>query len=149
MRFDSLTQAIFTQYRNSFNRNFAAALSLLLVGLVAVILWLEYQARSRAAYFSQGTGSAAGPAAGAVGALALGGDRLLLSGHTCLPGLACGGDFLLAAAIAPNHRSLTKRYSNHSQLGLGRRSVGGVCHPLCPAHRRAGGAIAQSPEHLA
>lgn len=57
MRFNSFTQAIFTQYRSSFNRNFAAALSLMLVLLVLVILFLEYKARTRAVYYSRGTDS--------------------------------------------------------------------------------------------
>jgi iron(III) transport system permease protein len=52
MRFNSFTQAIFTQYRGSFDRSVAALLSLMLVALVLAILWLEYRARSRAAYYS-------------------------------------------------------------------------------------------------
>jgi iron(III) transport system permease protein len=55
MRFNSFTRAIFTQYRASFNLNFAAALSLMLVVLVAIILWLEYRARTRAKYYSRGS----------------------------------------------------------------------------------------------
>lgn len=53
MRFDAFTRVIFLQYKGSFNRNSAAALSLVLVGLVLLILWLENQARSRAAYYSR------------------------------------------------------------------------------------------------
>ncbi|MDG2990994.1 iron ABC transporter permease [Candidatus Synechococcus calcipolaris G9] len=55
MRFESFTEAIFIQYRASFNRNFAAALSLMLVLLVLVILFLEYRARTRAVYYTRGT----------------------------------------------------------------------------------------------
>jgi iron(III) transport system permease protein len=55
MRFNSFTRAIFTQYRASFNLNFAAALSLMLVALVSIILWLEYRARTRAKYYSRGS----------------------------------------------------------------------------------------------
>jgi iron(III) transport system permease protein len=55
MRFDSFTREIFTQYRASFNRSFAAALSLMLVLLILIILWLEHQARTRAAYYYRGT----------------------------------------------------------------------------------------------
>lgn len=55
MRFDAFTRVIFLQYRSSFNRNLAAALSLVLVVLVLGILWLEYRARSRAKYYSRGT----------------------------------------------------------------------------------------------
>lgn len=57
MRFNSFTRAIFLQYRASFNRNLAAALALMLVILVFSILWLEYRARSRAAYYSRGSAS--------------------------------------------------------------------------------------------
>ncbi len=57
MRFDTFTRAIFLQYKTSFNRNSAAALSLMLVTLVLLILWLEYRMRSRAAYYSRGSAS--------------------------------------------------------------------------------------------
>ena len=57
MRFDAFTRVIFLQYKSSFNRNLAAALALMLVGLVLVILWLEYKARSRAVYYSRGSTS--------------------------------------------------------------------------------------------
>ncbi|MBE9034773.1 iron ABC transporter permease [aff. Roholtiella sp. LEGE 12411] len=57
MRFDAFTRAIFLQYKASFNRNSAAALSLMLVTLVLLILWLEYRMRSRAAYYSRGSAS--------------------------------------------------------------------------------------------
>ncbi|YAF93754.1 MAG: ABC transporter permease [Nodularia sp. CChRGM 3473] len=57
MRFDTFTRAIFLQYKASFNRNTAAALSLMLVALVLLILWLEYRVRSRAAYYSRGSAS--------------------------------------------------------------------------------------------
>ncbi|MDJ0798275.1 MAG: iron ABC transporter permease [Calothrix sp. MO_167.B12] len=57
MRFDAFTRAIFIQYKASFNRNSAAALSLMLVTLVLVILWLEYRVRSKAAYYSRGSAS--------------------------------------------------------------------------------------------
>ena len=61
MRFDTFTRVIFLQYKSSFNRNLAAALALMLVGLVLVILWLEYKARSRAAYYSRGSTSRRSP----------------------------------------------------------------------------------------
>jgi iron(III) transport system permease protein len=49
---------IFLQYKSSFNRNLAAALALMLVGLVLAILWLEYKVRVRAAaYYSRGSSS--------------------------------------------------------------------------------------------
>lgn len=55
MRFDSFTRVIFTQYRSSFDRHSAAALSLMLVVLAWLILWLEYRIRTRAAYYSSGS----------------------------------------------------------------------------------------------
>lgn len=57
MRFNSFTRVIFLQYRSSFDRSMAAALALVLVALVGLILWLEYQARSQAAYYSAGSAS--------------------------------------------------------------------------------------------
>ena len=53
MRFDTLTRAIFLQYRYTFDRNQAAALALMLVSLVLLLLWLEYKAQSRATYYSR------------------------------------------------------------------------------------------------
>lgn len=61
MRFDSFTRVIFQQYKSSFDRSLAAALALVLVGLVLVILWLEYRVRSRATYYYRST--ARGPRA--------------------------------------------------------------------------------------
>lgn len=57
MRFDAFTRVIFLQYRYTFDRNQAAALALMLVGLMLLILWLEYKVRSRAAYYSRGNTS--------------------------------------------------------------------------------------------
>lgn len=57
MRFDTFTRVIFLQYKSSFNRNLAAALALMLVGFVLMILYLEYKARSRAAYYSRSSTS--------------------------------------------------------------------------------------------
>ena len=56
MRFDSFTRVIFTQYTSSFNRYSAAVLALVLVVLVWLILWLEYRARTGAAYYSNHSG---------------------------------------------------------------------------------------------
>ena len=57
MRFDSFTRVIFTEYTSSFNRNSAAVLALVLVVVVWFILWLEYRARNRAAYYSNSSAS--------------------------------------------------------------------------------------------
>ncbi|MBC1224519.1 iron ABC transporter permease [Nostoc sp. UCD120] len=53
MRFETFTQAIFLQYRYTFDRHQAAALALMLVSLVLLLLWLEYKMRSRAVYYSR------------------------------------------------------------------------------------------------
>ncbi|AUC59976.1 ABC-type iron(III) uptake system permease component FbpB [Cyanobacterium sp. HL-69] len=57
MRFNSFTNAIFTQYRSSFNRGLAAALSIVLVVLVLVILIIEQKVRTNANYYSRGSGA--------------------------------------------------------------------------------------------
>ncbi len=57
MRFDAFTRVIYLQYRYTFDRNQAAALALMLVGLVLLILWLEYKVRSQAAYYCRGNTS--------------------------------------------------------------------------------------------
>jgi iron(III) transport system permease protein len=68
MQFNSFTRAIFLQYRASFNRNSAAALSLLLVALVLVILWLEYRMRTQAVYYTRGSAARRAPKAIKLGA---------------------------------------------------------------------------------
>ncbi|BAY41517.1 iron(III) ABC transporter, permease protein (plasmid) [Nostoc sp. NIES-2111] len=67
MRFDTFTRAIFLQYRYTFDRYQAATLALMLVGLVLLLLWLEYQTRSRATYYSRGHKSYSSPALIALG----------------------------------------------------------------------------------
>ena len=61
MRFDTFTRAIFLQYRYTFDRHQAATLALMLVGLVLLLLWLEYKTRSRATYYSRSHKSYAPP----------------------------------------------------------------------------------------
>jgi iron(III) transport system permease protein len=56
MQFDAFTRVIYLQYRGSFDRHAAAASALMLVGLILVILWLENRVRSRAKYYSRGSG---------------------------------------------------------------------------------------------
>lgn len=58
MRFNVFTQAIYLQYKGSFDRTPAAILSLMLVGLALSVLLLEQRARGRARYYRSGTGSA-------------------------------------------------------------------------------------------
>lgn len=55
MRFDAFTRAIFILYRYTFDRHQAATLALMLAGLVLLLLWLEFKARSQAAYYTQAT----------------------------------------------------------------------------------------------
>ncbi|BAZ07496.1 ABC transporter permease [Calothrix sp. NIES-3974] len=57
MQFDAFTRAIFIQYKTSFDRSSAAALSLMLVALVMIILWVEYRVRTRAVYYTRGSAS--------------------------------------------------------------------------------------------
>jgi iron(III) transport system permease protein len=69
MQYDSLTRAIFLQYRSLFDRTPAAVLSLVLVGLTGVILVLELRMRGRALarYRRTGTGAARRPRVVALG----------------------------------------------------------------------------------
>ncbi|HEX2293014.1 MAG TPA: iron ABC transporter permease [Gaiellaceae bacterium] len=57
MQYDSLTRAVYLQYRALFDRTPAAVLALVLVAITAIVLALELQARGRAR--SQRTGSGA------------------------------------------------------------------------------------------
>lgn len=58
MRYDTFTRVIFIQYRSFADRALAAALALVLVGLTAVILFLEWRARGRAKYARRSLGVA-------------------------------------------------------------------------------------------
>jgi iron(III) transport system permease protein len=60
MQYDSLTRAIFLQYRSLFDRTPAAVLALVLVALTGLVLALELRARgrARARYHRAGTGAA-------------------------------------------------------------------------------------------
>lgn len=53
LRFDSLTSAVFIQYKSSFDRSGAAALALVLVAVALVIVLLEGATRGRARYHSR------------------------------------------------------------------------------------------------
>ncbi len=57
MRFSVFTQAIYLQYRGSFDRTPAAILSLMLAALAVGVLVLEQSARGRARYYRSGSGS--------------------------------------------------------------------------------------------
>lgn len=69
MQYDSLTRAIFLQYRSLFDRTPAAVLSLVLVALTGLILMLELRLRGRvrARYHRTGTGAARRPQTIALG----------------------------------------------------------------------------------
>ena len=58
MRYDSLTRAIYLQYRSLFDRTPAAALALVLVLLTAIALALELRARTRGRLWRTGPGAA-------------------------------------------------------------------------------------------
>lgn len=58
LRYDTLTRAIFVQYRASFDRSYAAALSLVLVGLSLALLLTELWLRGRGAQVRVGPGVA-------------------------------------------------------------------------------------------
>lgn len=57
MRYDTLTRAIFTQYRSLLHREPAAVLGLLLVAITAVVLLIEIRARGRARLHRSAPGS--------------------------------------------------------------------------------------------
>ncbi len=57
-RYDSLTRAIYVQYGASFDRSYAAVLSLVLVTFAVLLLAIESQWRDRAAYYRIGAGVA-------------------------------------------------------------------------------------------
>jgi iron(III) transport system permease protein len=57
MRFDSFTRIIYVEYQLAFDRSSAAVHSLLLVGLVVAILYLEHRVKNKARYYSLGPGS--------------------------------------------------------------------------------------------
>jgi iron(III) transport system permease protein len=58
MRYDSLTRAIYLQYRSLFDRTPAAVLALVLVGLTAIALAFELRARARGRLWRAGPGTA-------------------------------------------------------------------------------------------
>ena len=53
LRFNSLTSAIFIQYKSSFDRSSAAALALLLVAVALLVVFVEAATRGRAAYHAR------------------------------------------------------------------------------------------------
>jgi iron(III) transport system permease protein len=67
MRYDSLTRAIFVQYRALFDRTPAAVLALVLVALTAIVLVLEQRARGRGRYHRSAPGAARHPRPVALG----------------------------------------------------------------------------------
>jgi iron(III) transport system permease protein len=62
MQYDSLTRAVFLQYRSLFDRTPAAVLALVLVLLTAVVLVLELRTRGRGALHRSSPGAARAPA---------------------------------------------------------------------------------------
>ena len=66
-RYDSLTRAIFVQYRSSFDRSYAAVLALILVLFAMFLLLLDSLLQGRAAYYRIGSGVARKPKRVAIG----------------------------------------------------------------------------------
>lgn len=56
LRYDTFTRVIYVQYQASFNRSYAAVLSLILVLLSAVLLLVEARIRGKATYYRSGPG---------------------------------------------------------------------------------------------
>jgi iron(III) transport system permease protein len=56
LQFDSFTRAIYVQYQGSLDRNAAAVLALLLVGLTGFVLLLDAASRGRARYYRSASG---------------------------------------------------------------------------------------------
>jgi iron(III) transport system permease protein len=93
MRYDSLTRAIYLQYRSLFDRTPAAVLALVLVALTAVALALELRARARGRLWRTSPGAArrAQPVAlGRAKAPALVWCGLVTSAFLLLPALVLG-----------------------------------------------------------
>jgi len=88
LRFETFTWAIFVQFESGFNRGLAAALSLVLVGLAAVILAAEAQARGRARFHGVGPGVAAEP-------------RRIPLGRWMIPAVGCMAALATLALVGP------------------------------------------------
>ena len=58
LRYTTFTRLIYQQYQSFSDRSLAAALSLVLIGLTALVLWLDMRTRGRAQYSRRSIGSA-------------------------------------------------------------------------------------------
>jgi iron(III) transport system permease protein len=88
LRANVFTQAIYTQYRSSFDRSYAALLSLVLVAATLAILWAEQRARGQART-SRAHGSSGRPL------------RTIALGRWRWPALALTGSVALLALALP------------------------------------------------
>lgn len=88
LRANVFTQAIYTQYRSSFDRSYAALLSLVLVAATLAILWAEQRARGQART-SRAHGSSSRPL------------KTIALGRWRWPALALVGGVALLALILP------------------------------------------------
>ncbi len=88
LRFNSFTRAIYVQYQGSFDRSFAAVLSLVLVAVTLLLLAAEHRTRGLARYYRSGTG---------VGRVA----RPLALGRWTLPALLFCAGVVVAALVLP------------------------------------------------
>jgi iron(III) transport system permease protein len=67
MRFPTLTQAIFLQYKAAFDRAPAAILSLVLLALALLVVRIEHRTRGRRSYHRTGAGAARAPSRTSLG----------------------------------------------------------------------------------
>lgn len=88
LRANVFTQAIYTQYRSSFDRSYAALLSLVLVAATLAVLWAEQRARGRART-SRAHGSSSRPL------------KIVALGRWRWPALVCAGVVALLALVLP------------------------------------------------
>jgi iron(III) transport system permease protein len=88
MRYETLTQAIFIQYRSAFDRTPAAILSMFLVLSGILILIVELRLRGRARYHRSGIGTITPP-------------QPILLGRWKAPAMCAAGAFVLVALVFP------------------------------------------------
>ena len=85
MDYDTLTRAIYVQYKSLFDRAPAATLALLLVALTAIALVVEYRTRQRGRLYRSGPGCRAAAAGRAARSLDGPRARVLRGGRRALP----------------------------------------------------------------
>ncbi len=107
LQFESFTQAIYVQYQATFNRSYAAVLSLVLVALTAVILFAGGPRSRPGRYYRAGTGSARRARLVPLGRVALAGAGLLRRRRGAVRSDARHGQ--RSIGLHPGHRHRTGR----------------------------------------